>query len=493
MCCCLDVVLQTASPFRCLVLTREGHFKWTKENLGLPRPDEGICGRSQGAPGGAGTPPVASISFTQWCWSLRCPSRFASYLTDFSLFFIPVLSSERSPSLPHWAKAQVRDTGRCSMAMPSSSGTTNMVRGAERHRFGTQRDAAHGNAYLACLSTSSSKDKLAFDVGLQEHSKGESCWWTIHPASKQRSEGEKVRVGDDLILVSVATERYLQATREDEQSIVNASFHVTHWSVAPFGTGLSRLKFVACVFGGEVLRFFHGGDECLSIPSTWSDQPGQNIVVYEGGSVTSQARSLWRLELARTKWSGGYINWFHPMRIRHITTGRYLGINENNDLVLLHRDEATLAATSFYLREEKDDNKVILEDKDLEVIGTPLIKYGDSTVIVQHVDTGLWLSYRAFEIKKKGVGKVEVKQGTLHEEGKMDDGLVFYRSQEEESRTARVIRKCSHLFTIFIKGLDNIQASRRHSILLRTVNLKEMISCLEDLINYLRISRRRTW
>ena len=28
-----------------------------------------------------------------------------------------------------------------------------------------------------------------------------------------RSEGEKVRVGDDLILVSVATERYLVSTR----------------------------------------------------------------------------------------------------------------------------------------------------------------------------------------------------------------------------------------------------------------------------------------
>jgi hypothetical protein len=33
--------------------------------------------------------------------------------------------------------------------------------------------------------------------------------YSVHPASKQRSEGEKVRVGDDLILVSVATERYL--------------------------------------------------------------------------------------------------------------------------------------------------------------------------------------------------------------------------------------------------------------------------------------------
>ena len=68
----------------------------------------------------------------------------------------------------------------------------------------------HSKMYLACLSsTSSSNDKLAFDVGLQEHSQGEACWWTVHPASKQRSEGEKVRVGDEIILVSVATERYL--------------------------------------------------------------------------------------------------------------------------------------------------------------------------------------------------------------------------------------------------------------------------------------------
>lgn len=45
---------------------------------------------------------------------------------------------------------------------------------------------------------------------------GESCWWTIHPASKQRSEGEKVRVGDDLILVSVSSERYLVSEKEEK-------------------------------------------------------------------------------------------------------------------------------------------------------------------------------------------------------------------------------------------------------------------------------------
>nr|AHW99829.1 ryanodine receptor [Sogatella furcifera] len=342
----------------------------------------------------------------------------------------------------------------------------------------------NSDMHLACLSTSSSNDKLSFDVGLQEHSQGEACWWTVHPASKQRSEGEKVRVGDDLILVSVATERYLHTTKENDLSIVNASFHVTHWSVQPYGTGISRMKYVGYVFGGDVLRFFHGGDECLTIPSTWSEAPGQNIVVYEGGSVMSQARSLWRLELARTKWAGGFINWYHPMRIRHSTTGRYLGVNENNELHLIVRDEATTALSAFCLRQEKDDQKVVLEDKDLEVIGAPIIKYGDSTVLVQHSETGLWLTYKSYETKKKGVGKVEEKQAVLHEEGKMDDGLDFSRSQEEESRTARVIRKCSSLFTQFIRGLETSQVNRRHSLFCATVNLNEMVMCLEDLINY---------
>uniref|UniRef100_A0A182IRU9 Uncharacterized protein n=1 Tax=Anopheles atroparvus TaxID=41427 RepID=A0A182IRU9_ANOAO len=344
----------------------------------------------------------------------------------------------------------------------------------------------HNNSdmYLACLSTSSSNDKLSFDVGLQEHSQGEACWWTVHPASKQRSEGEKVRVGDDLILVSVATERYLHTTKENDLSIVNASFHVTHWSVQPYGTGISRMKYVGYVFGGDVLRFFHGGDECLTIPSTWSVDAGQNIVVYEGGSVMSQARSLWRLELARTKWAGGFINWSHPMRIRHLTTGRYLGVNDNNELILMTRDQATTSQTAFVLRLEKDDQKVVLEDKDLEIIGAPIIKYGDSTVIMQHYESGLWVSYKSYETKKKGVGKVEEKQAILHEEGKMDDGLDFSRSQEEESRTARVIRKCSSLFTKFISGLETLQENRRHSIFLQTVNLGEMVMCLEDLINY---------
>lgn len=112
----------------------------------------------------------------------------------------------------------------------------------------------------------------------------------------------------------------------------------------------------------------------------------------------SQARSLWRLELARTKWSGGFINWYHPMRIRHLTTGRYLCVNETNELYLVRKEDATISSSTFGLRQEKDDLKVVLEDKDLEIIGAPIIKYGDSTVIMQHAESGLWVSYKVMEM-----------------------------------------------------------------------------------------------
>ena len=54
-----------------------------------------------------------------------------------------------------------------------------------------------------------------------------------------------------------------------------------------------------------------------------------------------------------------------------------------------------MSNSCFYLRPEKDDNKVLLEDKDLEVIGSSgVIHYDDSTVILQHIESGLWFSYK---------------------------------------------------------------------------------------------------
>ncbi|XP_041706158.1 ryanodine receptor 2-like [Coregonus clupeaformis] len=104
---------------------------------------------------------------------------------------------------------------------------------------------SYNRMYLCLSTTQSSTDKIAFDVGLQDDKTGEACWWTIHPASKQRSKGEKVRVGDDLIMVSVTSERYLALVlvvfmhnlSYCPSFIVDAAFQQTLWSVTSIFSG----------------------------------------------------------------------------------------------------------------------------------------------------------------------------------------------------------------------------------------------------------------
>ncbi|XP_008336291.2 ryanodine receptor 2-like [Cynoglossus semilaevis] len=83
-------------------------------------------------------------------------------------------------------------------------------------------------------------------------------------------------------------------------------------------------------------------------------------------------------------------------------------------------------------------------------MGVPEIKYGDSNCLVQHVDSGLWLTYQSSSAVSSRMG-VTQRKAVLHGEGHMDDGLTLSRSQTEESHTARLIRSAVLLFTRFIR------------------------------------------
>uniref|UniRef100_A0A8C0C321 Ryanodine receptor 2 n=1 Tax=Buteo japonicus TaxID=224669 RepID=A0A8C0C321_9AVES len=334
---------------------------------------------------------------------------------------------------------------------------------------------SYSGMYLCCLSTSrSSMDKLAFDVGLQEDTTGEACWWTIHPASKQRSEGEKVRVGDDLILVSVSSERYLHLSYGNGSLHVDAAFQQTLWSVAPISSG-------RYLIGGDVLRLLHGHmDECLTVPSGEHGEEQRRTVHYEGGAVSIHARSLWRLETLRVAWSGSHIRWGQPFRLRHITTGKYLSLLDDKSLLLTDKEKADVKSTAFCFRSSKEKLDTGTR-KEVDGMGAPEIKYGDSICFIQHVDTGLWLTYQSADAKSVRMGSVQ-RKAIMHHEGHMDDGLTLSRSQNEESRTARVIRSTVFLFNRFIRGLDALSKKAKSS----TVDLPiESVSLsLQDLIGY---------
>ncbi|XP_050565782.1 ryanodine receptor 2 [Cygnus atratus] len=339
---------------------------------------------------------------------------------------------------------------------------------------------SYSGMYLCCLSTSrSSMDKLAFDVGLQEDTTGEACWWTIHPASKQRSEGEKVRVGDDLILVSVSSERYLHLSYGNGSLHVDAAFQQTLWSVAPISSGSEVAQ--GYLIGGDVLRLLHGHmDECLTVPSGEHGEEQRRTVHYEGGAVSIHARSLWRLETLRVAWSGSHIRWGQPFRLRHITTGKYLSLLDDKSLLLTDKEKADVKSTAFCFRSSKEKLDIGTR-KEVDGMGAPEIKYGDSMCFIQHVDTGLWLTYQSADAKSVRMGSVQ-RKAIMHHEGHMDDGLTLSRSQHEESRTARVIRSTVFLFNRFIRGLDALSKKVKSS----TVDLPiESVSLsLQDLIGY---------
>ncbi|XP_072301857.1 ryanodine receptor 3 isoform X2 [Eucyclogobius newberryi] len=331
--------------------------------------------------------------------------------------------------------------------------------------------------YLTCLKTSRSlTDKLSFDVGLQEDSIGEACWWTIHPASKQRSEGEKVRIGDDLILVSVSTERYLHLSASNGNFQVDASFMQTLWNVQP--TCSSASMAVGYLIGGHVMRLCHGHDESLTIPGADKSEEEQRIVNYEAGKGASRARSLWRLEPLRISWSGSHIRWGQPFRLRHLSTGYYLGLTEDKGLVLKDTETSDTTSTAFCFRPAKEKGDMGSK-RDIDGMGAPEIKYGDSMCFVMHVATGLWLSYLAPDAKASRLGPLK-RRACLQPEGHMDDGLILQRCQHEESRTARIIRNTTFLFTNFIKALDSTAEGDSQV----SGYLEEVLQTLNDLIEY---------
>ncbi|XP_078504129.1 ryanodine receptor 2 [Lissotriton helveticus] len=339
---------------------------------------------------------------------------------------------------------------------------------------------SYSGMYLCCLSTSrSSTDKLAFDVGLQEDTTGEPCWWTIHPASKQRSEGEKVRVGDDLILVSVSSERYLHLSYGNSSLQVDAAFQQTLWSVAPISSGSEVAQ--GYLIGGDVLRLLHGHmDECLTVPSGEHGEEQRRNVHYEGGAVSIHARSLWRLETLRVSWSGSHTRWGQPFRLRHVTTGKYLSLMDDKSLLLMDKEKADVKSTAFCFRSSKEKLDIGIR-KEAEGMGAAEIKYGDSVCYIQHVDTGLWLTYQSVDAKSVRMGAVQ-RKAIMHHEGHMDDGLTLSRSQHEESRTARVIRSTVFLFNRFIRGLDALSKKGKSSNV--DLPIESVSLSLQDLIGY---------
>lgn len=65
--------------------------------------------------------------------------------------------------------------------------------------------------------------------------------------------------------------------------------------------------------------------------------------------LKSNYRSFMFFQLS---WYGGFMGWNTPIRLRHITSGRYLGV-VNGEVCVIHRDKANAEAITFILTPTK--------------------------------------------------------------------------------------------------------------------------------------------
>ncbi|XP_015271265.1 PREDICTED: ryanodine receptor 1-like, partial [Gekko japonicus] len=147
------------------------------------------------------------------------------------------------------------------------------------------------------------------------------------------------------------------------------------------------------------------------------------------------------------------MKWGQPFRVRHVTTGHYLALTEEKGLVVVDAEKANTKATAFCFRISKEKLHEAPK-RDVEGMGAPEIKYGESMCFVQHVDSGLWVTYAAADAKALRLGILK-RRAILHQEGHMDDALSLTRCQHEESQAARMIYSTSGLYNQFI----NLSAS----------------------------------
>ena len=117
-------------------------------------------------------------------------------------------------------------------------------------------------------------------------------------------------------------------------------------------------------------------------------------------------------------------------------------------------------------------------------MGCADLQYGETVAFLQHEASGLWLSYKTYETKKRGIGRVEEKQAIMLLEGHMDDGFTFTIAQPEESKSASAIRRCASFFNRLLRGMDGFTQEGIGSNNWQKVNLPVVEKSLKDLIDF---------
>lgn len=182
--------------------------------------------------------------------------------------------------------------------------------------------------YLTVARESAELHKECMRVTLDSVGNSGSHFY-IHPVYRMRTEGEKVRVGDQVLLFSKKFNQHLhtgsQRYKRSNQIEINVFYSATRWRlnlVAQFEPNSEKF-----LNAGDVIRLFHREHEgFLSVNEKNSNKLSAVCLhkAHDPSQEESQSCSfMWAIEMSEP-FKGGIFSWNRACRIRHLMTGRYL-------------------------------------------------------------------------------------------------------------------------------------------------------------------------